>query len=218
MSDWLDFAWQNLPALLHGTLYTLAIWVVAMVVGFIAGWVLAVMRVYGNRFWRPLAVGYIELIRGTPLLVQMFIIYLGLPQVGVVFSPLVAAMIAIGINTAAYQAEYFRGGIRAVRAGQTAAGRAIGLTRLQTIRHIVMPQAFRIALPQWSNEVVLELKYTSVAFAISVPELMGQAKMIGANSFRYFDIFLVAALIYLVIVTLVTSVLDLIEKRYALRH
>lgn len=218
MSDWLDFAWQNLPALLHGTLYTVAIWVVAMIVGFIAGWILAVTRVYGNRLWRPLAVGYIEVIRGTPLLVQMFIIYLGLPQVGVVFSPLIAAMIAIGINTAAYQAEYFRGGIRAVRAGQTAAGRAIGLTRLQTIRHIVMPQAFRIALPQWSNEVVLELKYTSVAFAISVPELMGQAKMIGASSFRYFDIFLVAALIYLVIVTLVTSVLDLVEKRYALRH
>lgn len=218
MSGWLDFAWQNLPALLHGTLYTLAIWVVAMIVGFIAGWILAVTRVYGNRFWRPLAIGYIELIRGTPLLIQMFIIYLGLPQVGVVFSPLIAAMTAIGINTAAYQAEYFRGGIRAVRAGQTAAGRAIGLTRLQTIRHIVMPQAFRIALPQWSNEVVLELKYTSVAFAISVPELMGQAKMIGASSFRYFDIFLVAALIYLVIVTLVTTVLDLVEKRYALRH
>lgn len=218
MSNWLDFALQNLPALLHGTLYTVAIWVVAMIVGFIAGWILAVARVYGNRFWRPLAIGYIELIRGTPLLVQMFIIYLGLPQVGVVFSPLIAAMIAIGINTAAYQAEYFRGGIRAVRAGQTAAGRAIGLTRLQTIRHIVMPQAFRIALPQWSNEVVLELKYTSVAFAISVPELMGQAKMIGASSFRYFDIFLVAALIYLVIVTLVTTVLDVVEKRYALRH
>lgn len=218
MSGWLDFAWQNLPALLHGTLYTLAIWVVAMIVGFIAGWILAVTRVYGNRFWRPLAIGYIELIRGTPLLVQMFIIYLGLPQVGVVFSPLIAAMTAIGINTAAYQAEYFRGGIRAVRAGQTAAGRAIGLTRLQTIRHIVMPQAFRIALPQWSNEVILELKYTSVAFAISVPELMGQAKMIGASSFRYFDIFLVAALIYLVIVTLVTTVLDMVEKRYALRH
>lgn len=218
MSDWLDFAREHLPALLHGTLYTLAIWVVAMVVGFLAGWILAVARVYAPRPLRWLAVGYIELIRGTPLLVQMFIIYLGLPQVGIVFSPLVAAMIAIGINTAAYQAEYFRGGIRAVRAGQTAAARAIGLSRLQTIWHIVLPQAFRIALPQWANEVVLELKYTSVAFAISVPELMGEAKMIGAASFRYFDIFIVAALIYLVIVTLVTSALDLVEKRYALRH
>ncbi|MDA3919676.1 MAG: amino acid ABC transporter permease [Salinisphaera sp.] len=218
MADWFVFARENLPALLHGTLYTIAIWVVAMIAGFLAGWLLAVMRVYSKPPLRWLAVGYIELIRGTPLLVQMFIIYMGLPQVGIVFSPLTAAMVAIGINTSAYQAEYFRGGIRAVRAGQTAAGRAIGLTHAQTIRHIVLPQAFRIALPQWANEVVLELKYTSVAFAISVPELMGEAKMIGANTFRYFDIFLVAAVIYLVLVTVVTSVLDLIERRYALRH
>jgi len=218
MSDWLAFALDNLPALLHGTIYTVEIWVVAMVVGFITGWVLAVLRVYGATPLRWLAIGYIELIRGTPLLVQMFIIYLGLPQVGIVFSPLVAAMIAIGINTSAYQAEYFRGGIRAVRAGQTAAARALGLSRFQTIRYVVVPQAFRIALPQWANEVVLELKYTSVAFAISVPELMGEAKMIGASSFRYFDVFLVAALIYLVLVTVVTVVLDWVERRYALRH
>lgn len=218
MSDWLTFAWSHLPALLHGTGYTLAIWAVAMVGGFIAGWILAVARVYGDPVSRALATGYIELVRGTPLLVQMFIVYQGLPQVGIVFAPLTAAMVAIGINTAAYQAEYFRAGIRAVRPGQLAAGRAIGLTRVQTIGHIVLPQAWRIALPQWSNEVIIELKYTSVAFAISVPELMGQAKMIGANSFRYFQIFLVAALIYLVLVSAVTLVLDQVERRYALRQ
>ena len=148
----------------------------------------------------------------------MFIVYQGLPQVGIIFSPITAAMVAIGINTAAYQAEYFRAGIRSVRPGQLAAGRAIGLTRIQTIGHIVLPQAWRIALPQWSNEVIIELKYTSVAFAISVPELMGQAKMIGANSFKYFQIFLVAALIYLVLVSAVTLVLDRVERRYALKH
>lgn len=218
MNGWFGFAWANLPALLHGTGYTLAIWIVAMLGGFLAGWVLAVSRVYGDPVSRTLATGYIELIRGTPLLVQMFIVYQGLPQIGIVFSPLVAAMVAIGINTAAYQAEYFRAGIRAVRPGQLAAGRAIGLTRFQTIGHIVLPQAWRIALPQWSNEVIIELKYTSVAFAISVPELMGQAKMIGANSFRYFQIFLVAALIYLVLVSAVTLVLDQVERRYALRQ
>ncbi|AWN15234.1 amino acid ABC transporter permease [Salinisphaera sp. RV14] len=218
MSGWFAFAWANLPALLHGTGYTLAIWAVAMIGGFIAGWILAVARVYGDPVSRALATGYIELIRGTPLLVQMFIVYQGLPQVGIVFAPLTAAMVAIGINTAAYQAEYFRAGIRAVRPGQLAAGRAIGLTRMQTIGHIVLPQAWRIALPQWSNEVIIELKYTSVAFAISVPELMGQAKMIGADSFKYFQIFLVAALIYLVLVSAITLVLDQVERRYALRQ
>lgn len=218
MNDGLLFAWQNLPALLTGTVYTLEIWVVAMLCGFVAAWLLAVARVYGDPVSRSLATGYIELIRGTPLLVQMFIVYQGLPQIGIVFSPLVAAMVAIGINTAAYQAEYFRAGIRTVRPGQLAAGRAIGLTRVQTIAHIVLPQAWRIALPQWSNEVVIELKYTSVAFAISVPELMGQAKMIGANSFRYFQIFLVAAIIYVVLVSVITLVLDVVERRYALRQ
>ncbi|WP_423822574.1 amino acid ABC transporter permease [Salinisphaera sp. SPP-AMP-43] len=218
MNDWLGFAWNNLPALLAGTGYTLEIWVVAMLGGFVAGWVLAVARVYGDPVSKTLATGYIELIRGTPLLVQMFIVYQGLPQIGIVFSPLVAAMVAIGINTAAYQAEYFRAGIRAVRPGQLAAARAIGLSRLQSIGHVALPQAWRIALPQWTNEVVIELKYTSVAFAISVPELMGQAKMIGANSFKYFQIFLVAALIYLVLVSAVTLLLDQVERRYALRQ
>lgn len=218
MDAWLAFAWRHLPALLHGTGYTLAIWAVAMTAGFFAGWALAVARIYGGAFIRGLATVYIELIRGTPLLVQMFIVYLGLPQVGIVFSPLVAAMVAIGLNTSAYQAEYFRAGIRAVRPGQIAAARALGLSRAAAVRHVVLPQGFRIALPQWANEVVIELKYTSVAFAISVPELMGQAKQIGATSFRYFAIFAVAALIYLVLVSAVTGVLDVIERRYALRH
>lgn len=221
MPSFFDFAWQNLSALLKGTQYTVLIWVVSVTFGFVFGWVLAIARVYGNRLWHALAVGYIELVRGTPLLVQMFIVYLGLPEVGIVFRPMVAAMVAIGLNTAAYQAEYFRGGIRAIRRGQMIAARAIGMTRRQAILHIILPQALRVALPQWSNEVILELKYTSVAFAISVPELMGQAKMIGADSFRYFQIFLVAAVIYLVLVTLVTlvtAVLDRLETRYALRH
>ncbi|MFC0269118.1 amino acid ABC transporter permease [Kushneria aurantia] len=218
MNDWLAFAWPHLPALLKGTGYTLIIWVVAMLFGSLAGTGLAVTRVYGATPWRRLATGYIELIRGTPLLVQMFIVYQGLPQVGIVLSPLTAAITAIGLNTAAYQAEYFRAGIRAVRPGQMQAARAIGLSRRRAIRHVVLPQAWRIALPQWANEVVIELKYTSVAFAISVPELMGQAQMIGADTFRYFEIFLVAAVIYVVLVGLVTLLLDVVERRYALRH
>ncbi|RJS92845.1 amino acid ABC transporter permease [Salinisphaera sp. Q1T1-3] len=218
MSQWLAFAGSHLPTLLAGTGYTLTIWAVAMIAGFVAGWVLAVARVYGGSISRRLAVGYIELIRGTPLLVQMFIVYLGLPQIGIVFAPLTAAIVAIGINTAAYQAEYFRAGIRAVRPGQIAAARALGLSRGQAIRHVVLPQGFRIALPQWANEVVIELKYTSVAYAISVPELMGRAKEIGAASFRYFAIFCVVAVIYLVLVTVVTLVLDQVERRYGLRH
>ncbi|WP_372610244.1 amino acid ABC transporter permease [Halomonas sp.] len=218
MSDFLAFAWQHLPALLRGLQYTLLIWVVVVVFGFIFGWLLAVARIYGNPVMRWLAIGYIELFRGTPVLVQLFIVYSGLPNIGIVFTPIVAAMVAFSLNTSAYQAEYFRGGVGAIRSGQTAAARAAGMTRRQAISYIVLPQAMRIVLPQWSNEVILELKYTSIAFAIGVHELMGEAKLIGADTFNYFQIFLVAAIVYFVVVTIFTSVLDGVERRYALRQ
>ncbi len=217
MEPFLIFAWQSLPALLRGTEFTLVIWIVSVSFGFFFGLLLSVMRVYGNRFWYGVSTVYIEFIRGTPMMVQMFVVYLGLPEIGIVFSPVTAAIVAIGLNTAAYQAEYFRGGIRSIWSGQMTAARAIGMSRRQGILYIILPQALRIALPQWSNEVVLELKYTSIAFAISVPELMGQAEIIGADTYRYFDIFVVAAVIYLILVSIVTRVLGIVEKRFALR-
>lgn len=218
LESFAHYAWENLPALLEGTKYTLLIWVIAVTGGFFFGWLLAVGRVYGNRFVRPLATTYIEVIRGTPMLAQMFIIYMGLPNLGVVLTPLSAAIWAIGINTSAYQAEYFRAGIGSVRSGQLQAARSIGMSHLQGIFHVVLPQAMRIALPQWLNEVILELKYTSVAFTIGVAELMGQAKQIASSSFDYFQIFVLAAIIYVVLVTILTSFFDIIEKRYALKQ
>lgn len=218
MGSFIDYALQHLPALLMGLKYTLLIWIIAVSGGFVFGWILAIGRAYGNWFVRALAIGYIELFRGTPMLAQMFIIYMGLPEVGIVLSPLWAATWAIGLNTSAYQAEYFRGGMSAIRSGQMSAARAVGLSRFQAILHVILPQAFCIALPQWLNEVILELKYTSIAFAIGVMELMGAAKHIGATTFTYFQIFLVAGLIYLVVVNILMSVFDVVEKRYALRQ
>lgn len=218
LASFFQFAWQHLPALIKGTEFTLLIWVIGVTGGFFFGWLLAIGRTYGNSVFRLLATCYIEVFRGTPMLAQMFIIYMGLPNVGIVLSPLWAAVWAIGLNTSAYQAEYFRGGIGAVRSGQMVAARAIGLSRRQGILFIILPQAFRIALPQWLNEVILELKYTSIAFTIGVSELMGQAKQIGATSFSYFQIFLVAAIMYVIIVSIVTSAFGVLERRYALRQ
>lgn len=216
MDGFAQYAWAHLPALITGTKYTLLIWVIGVTGGFFFGWILAIGRTYGNRFVRPLATTYIEVFRGTPMLAQMFILYMGLPNIGIVLSPFAAATWAIGLNTSAYQAEYFRGGIGAVRSGQLTAARSIGLTRMQGIVYIVLPQAFRIALPQWVNEVILELKYTSVAFTIGVAELMGAAKQIGSNTFSYFQIFLLAAIIYVILVSIVTTFFSAVEKRYAL--
>jgi polar amino acid transport system permease protein len=198
---------------MKGTLVTLELWVICIFWGTLLGLFLSLGRVYGRGAVYYASTAYIELFRGTPQLVQMFIIYLGLPDIGIVLRPLVAASISIALNTAAYQAEYFRGAILSVESGQMAAARSLGMSKLKAVHKIILPQALRLAIPQWSNEVILELKMTSIAFAIGVSELMAEAKAIGFRSFRYIEIFVLAAIIYLIIVTFFSSLLDVAERK-----
>ncbi len=201
------------PQLLQGTGVTLELTAICITSGFIIGLALALGRVYGNIIIYAISTTYVELIRGTPLLVQLFIIYYGLPDVGILLQPLLAAGIALGLNTSAYQAEYFRGAIQSVSAGQMTAARSIGMSKVGAIKSIILPQALRIAIPSWSNELIYMLKYTSLAFTVGAPELMAKAKIIAARNFRYLEVFIIVALIYIVIVTLFTKVLDIIEER-----
>ena len=202
------------PQLLKGTAVTLELTAICIASGFVVGLLVALGRVYGGRIVYPIATTYVELIRGTPLLIQLFIVYYGLPDLGIVFSPLVAAGIALGINTSAYQAEYFRGAIQSVGQGQMMAARALGMNSFQAIGKIILPQALRIVIPSWSNELIYMLKYTSLAFTVGAPELMSRAKIIAARNFRYLEMFVIVALIYLVIVTLFSKLLDYLEQRY----
>ncbi len=195
---------------------TLEMWAGCMLVGSILGLLLGLSRVYGNKPIFLLSSGYIELFRGTPLLAQILFVYFGLPEIGVLLSPVVAASIALGLNTAAYQAEYFRGAIQSIEAGQVEAARSIGMTQIQAITNIVLPQALRRVIPQWSNEPILLLKYSSIAFVIGVPELMARAQMIGYSTFRFFDAFLLAALIYLILTTILAQSLHALEKRVSI--
>jgi len=208
-----EFARVHLPVLLEGTILTLQMWTWCMLGGTILGLLLGLSRVYGNKPIYALSTGYIELFRGTPMLVQMLFVYFGLPEIGILLTPLAAASIALGMNTAAYQAEYFRGAIQSIDAGQVLAARSLGMTQTQVICNIILPQALRRVIPQWSNEPVLLLKYSSIAFVIGVPELMARAQMTGYSTFRFFDAFLLAALIYLVLTTILAQGLDLLEKR-----
>jgi len=213
LPDFLKLAWNILPALLEGTVVTLELTAICILSGFILGLLVALGRVYGNKPIYALTTGYVELIRGTPLLVQLFIIYYGLPDVGILLQPILAAGIALGINTSAYQAEYFRGAIQSISAEQMIAARSLGMGRLKAIRHIILPQALRIVIPQWSNELIYMLKYTSLVFMVGVPDLMARAKIIGSRNFRYFEVFLIVGLIYLIIVTIFAKLLDILEKR-----
>ena len=202
-----------LPEFLKGTLVTLELTVVGIVLGFILGLTLALMRSYGPKWLRYIAIGYIELFRGTPLLVQLFLIYYGLPSLGLTLSQSVSAYLALGLNSAAYQAEYLRGAIQSIGESQMTAGRAIGLSRWQTIRFIIMPQALRLVIPAWSNEPISLLKTSAVVFLIAVQDLMARGKRAATTTYNPIGSYLAIAVIYLIMVFVMNALLKWLERK-----
>ncbi len=210
----IEFFLQSLPHLLEGLEKTLFLTFSSIAIGFILGILLALGRVYGNKLVAGLCTGYIEFIRGTPLLVQLFIFYFAFPEFfGINLTPLMAAFVGLSLNSGAYQAEYLRGSIQAVSSGQMIAARTIGMSTVQSIRHIILPQSLRIAIPAWSNELIYLLKYTSIAYIIQVEELTAEGKFIAAETFRYIEIFAFIGIIYLFFTIVLSEITDRVEER-----
>lgn len=212
MNDFFSFFIRFLPDLLKGAGITLLLTVEGLSAGFVLGLLVTLARTYGSKFWRGLAIGYIELFRGTPLLVQLFLIYYGLPGLGITFSRELSAFLALGLNSGAYQAEYLRGSILAIGDYQMMAGRSIGMSKWKTIRYVILPQALRLAIPAWSNEPVSLLKSTAVVFLIAVPELMAKAKSIAAKTYDPIGSYLAVAVIYLAAVYILDAFLRWLER------
>ena len=202
-----------LPEFLKGTSVTLELTAVGILLGFAVGLVLALSRAYGPKWLRLIAIGFIELFRGTPLLVQLFLIYYGLPSMGVTLSQSVSAYLALGLNSAAYQAEYLRGAIQSIGESQMTAGRAIGLSRWQTIRFIIMPQALLLVIPAWSNEPISLLKTSAVVFLIAVQDLMARGKRAASITYNPIGSYLAVAVIYLVMVFAMSALLKWLERK-----
>ena len=200
-----------MPQLLQGLVVTLEITGLCIAMGICLGLVLAIARLYGGPVTYWIATVYINFFRGTPVLVQLFLVYYGLPTLGVRFSPFFSGVLALGLNTAAYQAEYFRGAIQSLPAGQMLAARSIGMGRLQAVRWIILPQALRLVIPPWSNELILMLKYSSIVFFATVTDLMGAGLVLASDTFRYFEIFIVVALMYLGVVLVLSWGLHRLE-------
>jgi len=200
--------------LLEGLLVTLELSFIALAIGMILGLAAALARIYGRKPFSYLANAYIELIRGTPLTVQLFIIYFGLPVLGVLFSATLSAIVALGINSGAYQAEYFRGALESIGRGQMEAAISLGMSKRQAVARVVLPQALRLALPSWSNEAAYLPKYSSVAFLVTVPELMARAKVVIAENLRPLEVYLVVGLIYIATIASISKILDMIYERY----
>jgi len=202
-----------LSPLLEGTLMTIKLILVSIPFGFILGVLIAVGRVYGNKIISTLCTVYVIFFRGTPLLVQLFILYYGLPSVGIFFSPFVAAVIGFILCSCAYHSEYIRGALQSIKSGQMMAAEALGMTRPKAILYIILPQALRRAIPGCSNEIIYLIKYSSLAFMVTCVELTGAGKIIASRYFEYTLVFAVVGAIYLLIVSVVTKILNTLEKK-----
>ncbi len=186
-----------LSVLLTGVVSTVEITLGGLVLAICLGLVFAVCNALPFRLLRAVTAVYVEVFRAVPVLTQLFVIYFGLAQLGVRFDPLTAAILGFGINGGAYLTEVFRAGIEAINRGQIEAGFAVGMTRLQAMRYLVLPQAIRVVLPPIGNFAVGLLKDTSVASAVAAPELSFRARTLVDQTFLSTQIYLMVAVLYL---------------------
>ncbi|KIL41831.1 ABC transporter permease [Gordoniibacillus kamchatkensis] len=199
--------------LLKGAYYTLLITIVSILFGLIIGVVVALARLKGNAPLRWLARTYVSIIRGTPTLVQIIIVYYGLVDYGITLGPLTAAYVALSINVGAYLSETVRGAILSIPRGQTEAAYATGMTPWQTYRRIVLPQAARVAIAPMGNTFIGMLKETSLVSVITVTELLRSAQLLIAQYYVNMPFYLGIAVMYWVMSTVFAAILEAIEKR-----
>ncbi len=206
----LGMAW---PFLLQGAMYTVLFAAVSMVLGLILGFSVAVVRVTKVPVVSQIAAVYVSAFRGTPLLVQIFVLYYGLTSVGIEFTPVTAGILALTLNVAAYLSESMRGAILGIDKGQWEAGLSVGLTWGQTLWNIITPQALRLAVPSLSNSLISLIKDTSLISVITVTELMLATKEVIAETFQPLPLYLAAAGIYWLLSALFERVQKALENR-----
>jgi len=208
-----------LPTLLKGTLITLQLAVVSVFLGLIGGSLIGVARLSAIKPVQWAARAYIDFFRGTPLLVQIFMIYFGLPPLfqaiglSFTFDRFIAAIVALSCNSAAYVAEIVRGGIQSIETGQFEAAQSLGLNPVQTLRYVILPQAFRRMLPPLGNQFITLLKDTSLVAVIGFEELFRQGQLIAAENYRPFELYATVSLIYLALTLLSSQGFSFLERR-----
>lgn len=198
---------------IDGAKYTIFLAFFTVFIGFMLGLLLALMRLSNKKILNITAAAYIEFIRGTPLLVQLYIVFYGLPHIGISLPDFVAGIIALSINSAAYIAEIIRAGIQAVDKGQMEAARSIGMKSAMAMRYIIIPQAVKNILPALGNEFIVVIKESSIASIIGIHELMYNSDTVRGNTFQPFEPLIVAAIIYFVLTFSLSKVVGGFERR-----
>lgn len=211
----MDVLKQAMPYLLDGLQTTVVVFVIAIILGFIIGLILALFRLAPIAPLRWIARIIVDLVRGTPVLVQMFFIYFGINSLQIVsLDKEVAGIFTIAINAGAYYSEIIRAGIQSLDPGQNEAARSLGLTSSQSMRFVVLPQAFRRMLPAFTNQAIISLKDTSLLSAIGIAELTQQGKTAIATTYKALEIWALVGVMYLIIIWLLSKLSDYLERRY----
>lgn len=207
---------DSLPLLIAGAGVTIEITAISVGIGFILGLIVSICRLSQLKIIKGIAICYVNILRGTPLLVQIFLIYFALPMIiGQRINPFVAAVAACSINSGAYVSEIFRAGIQAVDKGQMEAGRSLGLSWMQTMWYIILPQAFRKVIPPLGNEFISMTKETSLVSVIGFEELTRKGQLIIAKTYGSFEIWLTVAAIYLIMTLSIAQLVSYLERRLA---
>lgn len=210
LKDMLSF----LPQLLEGAVITIAVSLLAYVLALVGGLVFGLARLSRFLLVRAVATAYVQFIRGTPLLLQLFCIYYVLPYAGIVLSPFVSGVLGLAINYSAYMAEVLRSGILAVPAGQREAGQSLGMSKRLLMRRIILPQAFRIVIPPIGNFFVAIFKDSALVSVITMRDLMFTGELLASATFKHFEIFSMVAIIYFCISYPVAMFVEYIESKF----
>lgn len=222
----MDFSFLNnyYGFFINGTKITILLAFFTVILGLVLGTFLSLMKLSKNKLISLIATSYIEFIRGTPLLVQLYLIYYGFPSIGIEFpsisgisgsSEFIAGVIALSINSAAYIAEIIRAGIQAVDKGQDEAGRSLGFDYKDTMRYIIIPQAFKNVLPALGNEFIVVVKESAIVSIIGIHDLMYNTDTVRGNTFKAFEPLIVTAVIYFIITFTLSKFVSNFERRLA---
>ena len=212
--DW-DAVWYGVPYMLKGTVITLEVSACAMVLASVTGLIMGLISVSSLRVLKAVIRAYVYFVRGTPALVQIFLVYFALPRIGFELSSFWSGVVALAFNSAGFIAEIMRAGLQSIDAGQTEAALSIGMTERQSIQFILLPQSLRRVTPPLTNELITLVKSSSLLSVISITELTRSAQLIIAEKFVPFELYAALAVYYLVIISVLSWGSEALEKRLA---
>lgn len=214
MFESIKFVFSNLPLLIKGAGVAIEVTLVSIFIGLVLGVMVAALRIYGSKTIKKVVYLYEWVLRGTPILVLIFIIFFGLPTIKLNFGPFVSVVLALGLRSSAYQSQIYRGAILSIGNEQMEAGLSLGLSKFKSLYYIILPQAVRLSLPGFTNEFTIVLKDSSLAYVVGIAEILKYGRNIIVQSFRPFEIYLACAVLYFVLFHFFYYLFKYIASRY----